>query len=633
MKKFKRVNGITLVALVVTIIILLILSGIAIGTLGGKNGLLAKTKQAKKAHIQSEMQEQLTLALNELQVDKKGNASLDDVTQDWINTVISKDYNPQIKEDASFEGKMVVMNKDDVIGKFLINQNLEISKTEYNVSTLEFEYETEKIENGKVKILINITDKVNGLKQIDYPGPNEDPLIMENRKTPLGIDYYVELGKEYKFVITTGDGNKTEKTIKIDDYYYNVTKDLGESAVIDNNKTKVAYNKTYEATITTEGNYAVTGLTVTMGGQTVTTAGDNVVDITTGKIKIEKVTGDIDIKVTTKELKIQYTIAVSKSNSASNTSSLEANTQPKGTPLYINIIATLEGNSCTIVSKTDNSKTVPYQVTTNGKYTFKVSGTYNGKTISEDKDVTVNQYMSAQNVVQYDAGTWTQEEINELGSLYNENSSHTASTALNFTFGGFKAGDSRNSSVSPESGSGTPTYEGWQVLESEEKTVNGEKRLYIKSIVHAGAPENFVYYYTQTNDAYRAEYILSSGKTKNSSLTSNIPTKTRNWDKYKDQSKLSLIDSVRCMTYDDAYKITNSTSNTNDPRRKTGAYYWLGSAYSSSRLWDVYYNGGVYYDGNFCFGVRPVVSLKSGVYIKSGTGTEEDPYILAKDQN
>ena len=178
----------------------------------------------------------------------------------------------------------------------------------------------------------------------------------------------------------------------------------------------------------------------------------------------------------------------------------------------------------------------------------------------------------------------------------------------------------------------TPQYEGWQVLESEEKTVKGEKRIYIKSIVHAGAPENFVYYYSQTNDAYRAEYILSSGKIKNSSLTSNIPTKTRNWDKYKDQSKLDLIDSVRCMTYDDAYKITNSTSVTNDSRRMTGAYYWLGSAYNGgSRLWVVSYSGGMGNSSHNCFGVRPVVSLTSGVYIKAGTGTEADPYILGKD--
>ena len=178
---------------------------------------------------------------------------------------------------------------------------------------------------------------------------------------------------------------------------------------------------------------------------------------------------------------------------------------------------------------------------------------------------------------------------------------------------------------------GTPKYEGWQVLESEEKTVNGEKRIYIKSIVHAGAPEDFVYYYTQTNDAYRAEYILSNGKTKNSSLTSNIPTKTRNWDKYKDQSKLDLIDSVRCMTYDDAYKITNSASSTNDSRRTTGAYYWLGSDDDDFNLWNVRDDGRMISNGSSCFGVRPVVSLKSGVYVVSGTGTGDDPYILGKD--
>ena len=631
-KNLKIDDGITLVSLVVTIVILLILSGIAIATLGGENGLFVRVKQAKKAHIQAEMQEQLTLALNELQIDKKGNASLDDATQDWINTVISSDYSPTIKEDASLNGKLVVMNKSDITGKFLIGQNLEISSFEYNLSSLEFEYETEKIENGKVKILIKITDKINGLKQVDYPGPNENPLVMENRKTPLGIDYYVELGKEYKFVITTGDGNKTEKTIKIDDYYYNITKTLEDGTTIDNNATKVSYNKTYEATVSTEGNYAITGITVTMGGQAVTTSGNNVVDVNTGKIKIEKVTGDIDIKVTTKELKIQCTAVVSKSNSSTATSSEEANKIEKGTPLYINIIATLEGNKCTVVLKSDNTKTVPYQVSSNGKYTFKVSGTYNGKTVEEEKEVIVNQYMSAQGVVQYDAGNWTQAEINELGSLYNYNSSHTASVELNFTFGGFKAGDSRNSSVSPQSGWGTPKYEGWQVLESEEKTVNGEKRLYIKSIVHAGAPENFVYYYSQKNDAYRAEYILSSGKTKNSSLTSNIPTKTRNWDKYKDQSKLDLIDSVRCMTYEDAYKITNNSLSTNDLRRTTGAYYWLGSASSNISLWLVYDNGSLSgYVGGFCFGVRPVVSLKSGVYAVSGDGSESAPYILGKD--
>ena len=182
--KSKEENAITLVALIVTIIILLVLAGIAISTLGGENGLFARVKQAKKAHVQSEMQEQLTLALNSLQIDKNGSASLDDVTQEWISSVISSDYNPTIKEDASLDGKMVVMNKNDITGRFIVNQKLEISKTEFDISTLEFEYETEKIENGKVKILIKITDKVNGLKRVDYPEASKDSIIMENRKIP-----------------------------------------------------------------------------------------------------------------------------------------------------------------------------------------------------------------------------------------------------------------------------------------------------------------------------------------------------------------------------------------------------------------------------------------------------------------
>ena len=596
--------GITLVSLVITIVILLILSGIAIATLGGENGLFVRVKQAKKAHVQSEMQEQLTLALNELQVDKKGNASLDDVTQDWINTLISSDYSPTIKEDASIDGKMVVMNKNDITGRFIVNQKLEISKTEFDISTLEFEYETEKIENGKVKILIKITDKVNGLKRVDYPEASKDSIIMENRKIPLGIDYYVELGKEYKFVITTGDGNKTEKTIKIDDYYYNVTETLGESATIDNNATKAAYNKTYEATVSTEGNYAITGLTVTMGGQTVTTYGNNVVDINTGKIKIEKVTGEIDIKVTTKELKIQCTAVVSKSNSSTVTSSEEANTIEKGTPLYINIIATLEGNKCTTVLKSDNTKTVPYQVSSNGKYIFKVSGTYNGKTISEDKEVTVNQYMSAQGVVQYDAGNWTQEEIQALQSknLYNINKSKTASTAtgLNFTFGGFTyEGDTanksdidngniitnRNQSVTPQSGKGTPQYSGWQILESKEE--NG--KTYVTKITHAGSPENFVYHATDQYDNRGVEYILSGGQRQTDYST----YQARDWSMYKDKTldKNGYISDVHAMTYDEAYKITGSTSSTTG-MRNTKAIYWLASSasinYNYNFVWSVY---------------------------------------------
>ena len=47
-KKLKKNNGITLIALVITIIVLLILAAITISALTGENGLLSKAIEARK---------------------------------------------------------------------------------------------------------------------------------------------------------------------------------------------------------------------------------------------------------------------------------------------------------------------------------------------------------------------------------------------------------------------------------------------------------------------------------------------------------------------------------------------------------------------------------------------------------
>lgn len=127
MKKTKENKAITLVALVITIITLLILAGISIGTLGGKNGLFTKARKAKEVHIKAEMKEQLILSVQDLQAEKLGRATLDDITQEWLNNKIGT-YIPTLIEDASINGKIVVMTKDGVIGKFLIDQDLNITE-------------------------------------------------------------------------------------------------------------------------------------------------------------------------------------------------------------------------------------------------------------------------------------------------------------------------------------------------------------------------------------------------------------------------------------------------------------------------------------------------------------------------
>ena len=58
-QKLKEKRGITLVVLVVTIVILLILSGVSIRTLSGESGLITKTKIAKEENQKAEYKESM----------------------------------------------------------------------------------------------------------------------------------------------------------------------------------------------------------------------------------------------------------------------------------------------------------------------------------------------------------------------------------------------------------------------------------------------------------------------------------------------------------------------------------------------------------------------------------------------
>ena len=71
----KRNKGITMIALIVTIIVLLLLVGITINQLN-QTGVLEKTKTAKQEQTKAEIQEKIQLLLNEYQIEKVNNNEL-----------------------------------------------------------------------------------------------------------------------------------------------------------------------------------------------------------------------------------------------------------------------------------------------------------------------------------------------------------------------------------------------------------------------------------------------------------------------------------------------------------------------------------------------------------------------------
>ena len=89
-------KGITLIALVITIIVLLILAGISIAMLTGENGILTKGNNAKEQTERQEVIENAKLKILEYETENEGK-----ITDDKAYEIIAK-YDKDYKENETF---------------------------------------------------------------------------------------------------------------------------------------------------------------------------------------------------------------------------------------------------------------------------------------------------------------------------------------------------------------------------------------------------------------------------------------------------------------------------------------------------------------------------------------------------
>lgn len=92
----RKENGITLVALVITIIILVILAGVTVSQLSG-NGLFSKTQKAKEMSDTANIKEHIQLIIYEKNLEKKGELTLQDIVY-------------ELEEDDKYEYKIMLDN-------------------------------------------------------------------------------------------------------------------------------------------------------------------------------------------------------------------------------------------------------------------------------------------------------------------------------------------------------------------------------------------------------------------------------------------------------------------------------------------------------------------------------------------
>ena len=106
-------KGITLIALVITIIVLLILAGITIAMLTGDNGILTKAETAQRETKRQEIIECAKIEIAEVQVENEGNITDEEALK--IIAKYDKTYNP---ENTEFK-----FNKNEEGEDYLITQN------------------------------------------------------------------------------------------------------------------------------------------------------------------------------------------------------------------------------------------------------------------------------------------------------------------------------------------------------------------------------------------------------------------------------------------------------------------------------------------------------------------------------
>ena len=118
MKNLKN-HGITLIALVITIIVLLILAGVSIKLVAGENGLISKARIAKEKTEGEGYIEQIELIRADLQMQDEHfqRPKLDSLnnalkTENWVeSTVVKKEENPARIEVTTKEGYIIYVTE------------------------------------------------------------------------------------------------------------------------------------------------------------------------------------------------------------------------------------------------------------------------------------------------------------------------------------------------------------------------------------------------------------------------------------------------------------------------------------------------------------------------------------------
>ena len=527
-------KAITLIALVVTIVILLILAGVTITMTLGQNGLFTRAREGAAAYEESEVRDDLSMLITQYTWDKaseKTDKSLGDYLKDNGATSVKANADGTTLE-VEYKGYVFTVNKDS--GEIT---NVSKAGPRPQVSGIKVTEDSagqgNNVEQGKIaadsgkKLYITFTSSIEGGTTTVSPA----------------VPFEVSKNGSYKFTITGTVGSKTytkEQTVTVNQYKVK-TPQVGDIVKYTPDTPSTGYDLT-----TAKSGYS--------SAQTI----DGTYDPTTWKIMEVDKNGNI-----TKLLGI-------------------------------------------------GSKDV---------YLYGATGYNNGVYLLND--ICKSRYGNASL-----GATARSLNIEDIESRMNA----TGIAARN----AYKAGTVQYGTTRKYTGS----YKTYPALYEQEKYA-GVKRNADNTLTEVSDVADGTQVITESADATAQAKMNPSGKTKSEDVYT-TPT--------ADTSKTASTTLTCTQTY---YVFSNIPSSYFDDSNfysmifGTGTYLWLASRYVFCNSGDSSANFGLrsvsssilggynmFYSDDYSKGngirLAPVVSLGSGIQVKSGSGTTENPYIIGK---
>ena len=247
-KEIKKLNkGITLIALVITIIVLLILAGVSIAMLTGENGILSQAQKAGEQTDIGQEKEAIALAYNGAKAENNGgDVDADDLNRNFgynDTDATAKGSNP-ITVTFKESGRQYTIDENGVISdpieaNIIASIRIEGEKSEGTppMPSDEFSYVTGTVDDGYViedknknqyvwipvdknqKLKVNVTSK-NNIESITLTNPYGDEQELENVASQeidlVGNENYIN--GLYKLTVVAG-GETKEVELDVNSLY------------------------------------------------------------------------------------------------------------------------------------------------------------------------------------------------------------------------------------------------------------------------------------------------------------------------------------------------------------------------------------------------------------------------------